>query len=343
MSSGRIPMGPGGEFDLIRRLLGPGGPLPEGVEVGPGDDGLVLEGGWVVSTDLLVEGVHFHREWISPHEAGYRGAAAALSDLAAMAAQPVAALLALAVGPAEGRPGWGAAETPGDVAARIQEGAAEACRLAGAQILGGDLSRSSGPLALCVTVLGRSAAPILRRGLQPGDELWVTGRLGGSAGAVELWTQGRQPGPALREAFVRPRPRIREALWLSGRVGLHGLIDLSDGLAGDAGHLAAASGVSLTLHEDRIPVHPGLTGDEAGGLDPMRLALEGGEDYELCLAAPSGALDEWTARFQDSFGIPLTKVGRVTEGEGVFLQRADGEKASLSAGGFTHFSSEETG
>jgi thiamine-monophosphate kinase len=126
-------------------------------------------------------------------------------------------------------------------------------------------------------------------------------------------------------------------------VGLHGLIDLSDGLAGDAGHLAAASGVSLVLHEDRIPLHPGLTGDGAGDLDPMRLALEGGEDYELCLAAPSGTLDEWAAPFQDSFGIPLTKVGWVTEGEGVFLQKADGARTPVSFGGFSHFSPEEAG
>jgi len=331
----RVPLGPGGEFDLIRHLMGPEDLLPRGVLLGPGDDCTVLEGGLVVSTDLAVEGVHFRREWVTLEEAGYRAAAAALSDLAAMAAEPLGALLSMALDPS------GASED----AEEVQRGASEACRLEGVRILGGDLAASPGPLVLDVVVLGRSDSPVLRAGTEVGDEVWVTGWLGGSGAAVALWNQGQTPPENLREAFVRPRPRIREALWLAARSPLHGLIDLSDGLAGDAGHLAAASGLSLVLREKSIPLHPAL----APALDPMSesgesplfFALEGGEDYELCFTVPPGTLDEWVSPFQDSFGIPLTKVGSAMEGQGVFLEEASGEVRPLECGGFSHFSGEE--
>jgi thiamine-monophosphate kinase len=327
--------------------MGPEDLLPRGVLLGPGDDCTVLEGGLVVSTDLAVEGVHFRREWVTLEEAGYRAAAAALSDLAAMAAEPLGALLSMALDPS------GASED----AEEVQRGASEACRLEGVQILGGDLAASPGPLMLDVVALGRSDSPVLRAGTEVGDEVWVTGWLGGSGAAVALWNQGQTPPENLREAFVRPRPRIREALWLAARVPLHGLIDLSDGLAGDAGHLAAASGLSLVLREESIPLHPALAPTLAPAFDPalapaldqmsesgespLHFALEGGEDYELCFTVPPGTLDEWVSPFQDSFGIPLTKVGWATEGQGVFLEEAIGEVRPLECGGFSHFSGEE--
>ncbi|MFH1765109.1 MAG: thiamine-phosphate kinase [Gemmatimonadota bacterium] len=326
-------LGPGGEFDLIRQLVGPEEPLSQGVLVGPGDDCTVLEGGLVVSTDLSVEGVHFRREWVTLEEAGYRAAAAALSDLAAMAAAPIGALLSMALDPLRAS----------NDALELQRGAAEACRLEGIRILGGDLARSSGPLVLDIVALGRSDSPVLRAGTEVGDELWVTGWLGGSGAAVALWNQGSHPPDDLREAFVRPRPRIREALWLAGRVSLHGLIDLSDGLAGDTGHLAAASGLSLVLREASIPSHPALRGFPGQGDDPLHFPLEGGEDYELCFTVAPGSLDEWVGPFQDTFGIPLTKVGRATEGAGVFLEAAGGRIRPLEKHGFSHFSGEEEG
>lgn len=255
----RVPLGPGGEFDLIRHLLGEEEPLPAGVLLGPGDDCAVLEGGWVVSTDMAVEGVHFRREWISLEEAGFRAAAAALSDVAAMAAEPVGVLLSLALSPA----------SPFVDAQSLQRGVRDACRLEGVQVLGGDLARSPGAAVLNVVALGRSDSPVTRAGTEVGDELWVTGYLGGSAGAVALWSQGRTPPAPLRDAFARPRPRIREGLWLAARAPLHGLIDLSDGLAGDAGHLAAASGVGLVLRGTSVPVNPALRGRPGWGTTPF--------------------------------------------------------------------------
>jgi len=329
----RVSLGPGAEFDLIRKLVGPEESLSQGVLVGSGDDCTVLEGGVVVSTDLSVEGVHFRRDWVTLAEAGYRAAAAALSDLAAMAAEPVGALLSMALDPS----------LAANDALELQGGAAEACRLENIQILGGDLARSPGPLVLDLVVLGRSDSPILRSGTEVGDEVWVTGWLGGSGAAVALWTQGHVPPADLRNAFVRPRPRIREALWLAARAPLHGLIDLSDGLAGDSGHIAAASGLSLVLREDSIPLHPALEKLSGQDEDPLHFPLHGGEDYELCFTVPPGTLDEFLRPFQDSFGIPLTKVGWAREGKGVSLEADGGEVRPLGEYGFSHFSGEEEG
>jgi len=327
-----IRLGPGREFDLIRGLVGVSGPLPHGVLVGPGDDCAVLDGGLVASVDLSVEGVHFRRSWISMEEAGYRAAAAALSDLAAMAAEPLGVLLSMALDPEEAE----------ETAASIQSGAAEACQEAGTRILGGDLSRSPGPVVLDVVVLGGSDRPLLRSGSVPGDEVWVTGWLGGSRGAVESWDGGIAPPGRLREAFARPTPRIREARWLAEHAPLHAGIDLSDGLLGDAGHLAAASGVALIIDPERLPFFPELEVWSGGREECLRLALQGGEDYELCITAPPGALGSLVLSFEKEFGIPLSQVGGVAEGMGVQLRGSGGMKGALH-GGFSHFAERKNG
>jgi len=314
----RVALGPGAEFDLIRRFLAGEGKLPEGVLVGPGDDATVLEGGWVLSTDLSVEDVHFRRAWLSDTEIGYRAAAAALSDLAAMAARPLGVLVSLALPPEGGA-------DPEAVHAGIREAAAAA----GAVVLGGDVSRSPGPLVVDVVVVGRTQAPALRAGAEPGDEVWVTGSLGAAAAAVRLWTAGKDPAAELRRAFARPTPRIAEALRLAELGVLHALVDLSDGLAGDAGHLAAAGGVEIVLEASRVPVS-GAAGEALGEEGALEAALHGGEDYELCLVAPAGSLRG------DELGVPLTRVGRVEPGDGVWLDGGDGVPRRLARGGYSH-------
>lgn len=327
-------LGAGDEFEIIRELLGPLASLPPGVLVGPGDDCAVLEGGLVASVDLTVEGIHFKREWISLEEAGFRATSSALSDLAAMAARPLGVFLSMALEAQEAR----------SAAARLQAGAGEACREVGTQILGGDLSESPGPLFLDIAVLGQSSSPVLRAGCEAGDEVWVTGQLGGSAGAVALWSREMDPPTELRKRFARPRPRIGEALWLAERVSLHGLVDLSDGLGGDAGHLAAASGVRLLLDRRSIPLDPALADfADLPGIDPLRLALFGGEDYELCLTAAAGAVGPHAAAFEESFGLTLTRIGVVAEGAGVYLLEDDGRIEPIREPGFSHFSREIAG
>ncbi len=326
----RISLGSGREFDLIRSFLGSEDTLPDGVKGGPGDDCAVVGGdGIVVSCDLFLEDVHFRREWASLEEIGYRAAAAALSDLAAMAAAPLGVLVAMGLPEEE-------AEVVGG---RIQTGVRAACTPFEAAVLGGDLSSTPGSIVLDLVAIGRAESPVLRSGAEAGDEIWVTGALGGSGGAVFVWEGGGEPSPGLREAFVRPTPRIREARRLAGALDLHAMIDVSDGLIGDAGHLAAASGVRMVLEGYRVPVHPELQEVMGSPEEALRMALTGGEDYEVCFTAAPGSVDEEIRRsLQDEFGVIVTKTGWVEEGEGVYLSPGEGvSPRPVSEDGFDHF------
>ncbi|MSR22287.1 MAG: thiamine-phosphate kinase [Gemmatimonadetes bacterium] len=319
-------LGPGREFDRIRAILSDiPNPGPD-VRVGPGDDGAVFSDGLAISTDLSIEGVHFRLDWISPEEAGYRAAAAGLSDLAAMAAEPIA-LFASVAAPGDGT----SAET-------VMQGVKRLAARSGIPLLGGDLTRSPGPLVVDVVSVGRSLDPLLRSGAGEGDELWVTGTLGGAAAAVALWSAGRPVPAEARRAFAEPSPRVREAIWLR-RAGATAGIDLSDGIAGDAAHLAAASGVSIVLIAEALPVHPALSGaDFPPGVDALGLALHGGEDYELLVAAPKGVLVSRVEEFSSLFDLPLTRVGRADGGAGVFLASgAQGDARRLLREGFDQF------
>jgi thiamine-monophosphate kinase len=284
-----LALGPGAEFDAVRRMLARWGPAASGV----GGDTAVLEipagERLVVSTDTSVENVHFRRAWLSPAEIGYRATAAALSDLAAAAATPRALLLALTL-PRAWRDGLDA----------IADGVADAARAAGAAIVGGDLT-SGELLSLTVTVLGSAAHPLSRAGARAGDVVYLTGRLGGPAAALAAWLAGVAPDPLDRARFAHPVARLREAQWLAAR-GATAAIDVSDGLVADAGHLAAASGVRIALDLSAAPRTAGTTAIEAG---------RAGEEYELAATAPAG-LD--LSGFTREFDLPLTAIGRVTGG-----------------------------
>ncbi|WP_419161825.1 thiamine-phosphate kinase [Candidatus Palauibacter sp.] len=276
----------------------------------------------VVSSDASVEGIHFRREWMTWETIGYRAAAAALSDLAAMAAAPIGLVVSVALPPELGI----------EIASALGRGVGEIAARTGAEVLGGDLVASPGPAFLDVTVLGLASAPTTRRGARPGDELWVTGELGGAAAALRDLERGLEPDRTARSAFDRPSPRIDEARWLVERVDIRAAIDLSDGLLRDARHVAAASEVALRIDADRVPVATALDGFRQTPA-AAKLALAGGEDYELLLVVPPGALQTATPAFAAAFDLPLTRIGRVTRGKGVSV---DGlEDPGLA--GFDHF------
>jgi thiamine-monophosphate kinase len=334
---GRIRLGPGAEFDLIRSLLEHDASLRERLEthapgvdsvlVGPGDDCAVVHGpGIALSVDLSIEDVHFRRDWLEPPEIGWRATAAALSDLAAVAAEPVGILVSLAL--------------PRSVdadAEALMTGVSEAAATYGAVLLGGDVSRSPGPVVIDIVAVGRVGAPITRSGVRPGDAICVTGRLGGAAAAVAAWKRGTEPSTEARTAFARPRPRLAEARWLAERGALHGAIDLSDGLAGDAGHLASASNVRILLDLAAVPVHPAALGPDADRDAGLALALGGGEDYELCFAGPADTCAALTDAFRERFGADLTRVGEAVPGEGLYArERPDAEPRPLRTGGYSH-------
>jgi thiamine-monophosphate kinase len=316
-----LELGPGREFDRVRaieRALGPHAATlgDDCAVVGPYAHRIVL------STDVSVENVHFRRSWLRLDEIGWRATAAALSDLAAEGAEPIGVLVALTV-PGE--------MTDADVT-EVMRGAGDAAAAVGGTVLGGDLAR--GPsLALAVTVVGRAVRPVTRKGARPGDSIWVTGVLGGARAALQAWQGGHEPSAGARLAFAHPRPRIAAGRVLA-RLGATAMLDLSDGLAGDARHLATASGVRLVIDAGRLPLGEGVS-DAArfGAQPPEAFAAEGGEDYELLVTMPAGseqAVREATLEAQ----APLTRIGEVRAGEGVELM-LDGRRLELA--GFDHF------
>lgn len=311
MSAGAA-LGPGAEFDLIRALLARWGERSRGI----GDDTAMLDvpagERLVVSTDSTVENIHFRRAWITPREVGYRATAAALSDLAAAAATPLGVLVAIALPPS-----W--LQNATDIA----DGIGDALTECNTHVLGGDLTGST-ELAITVTVLGHSAAPLTRGAAHAGDTLYLTGRLGGPAAAIRAWNAGAAPAPEPRARFAHPVPRLREARWLVEH-GAHAAIDISDGLLGDAAHLAHASGMRMLLELDSVRV--------VGGASPLE-AAQSGEEYELLVAAPPH-LD--VSAFERAFQLPLTPVGRVERGPAEVHATLHGKRVAAS-GGFSHFS-----
>ncbi len=284
-------LGPGLEFDRIRAIGAALGDTAQGL----GDDCAFLPGGWCVSVDVSVEGVHFRREWLEPEEIGWRAAMAALSDLAAVGATAEALLVGLS----------GPGDAPAEVMAAIMRGVGDAAREVGAVVAGGDLTRAR-DLSLAVTVLGRAARPVHRRGAVVGDQIWLTGSLGGSRAALAAWAGGREPAAEPRRRFARPMARLAEGRRLAD-LGATAMLDLSDGLAGDLRHLAAASEVGLVVDLDRLPLSDGVA-DEAGraGQPPEVFAAIGGEDFELVATLPP-SVD----------AAPLTRIGTVVAGPGI--------------------------
>ena len=306
-----LALGPGREFDAIRALLARWGGAAQGI----GDDAALLDvpsgARLVVSVDASVEDVHFKREWLTPEEIGWRATAAAISDLAAMAAHPLGLLVAICVPPR-----WTA-----DLGA-LGDGIAAAARAAEMPIIGGDTT-SGEQLTLSLSVLGHARTPLRRSGARIGDIIYVTGALGGPSAALRALAVGELPTTLHRARFAHPEPRLAAAHWLAER-GATAAIDISDGLSADLRHLAAASGVAIELDVGAVPVLSGATLDDA---------LGGGEEYELAVA--SGALD--TDAFELAIGLSLTAVGRVVAGPPRVRGKQGDERVDLP-GGHDHLS-----
>jgi thiamine-monophosphate kinase len=294
------------------------------VDIGPGDDAAVVRapGGRVVATsDLLIEGRHFRRDWSGPYDVGRKAAAQNLADVVAMGARPTALLIGFGV-PAETEPGWAAParampEWAGaQWAERLYDGLRDECDLVAAVVAGGDVARSA-MVILAVTALGDLAgrAPLLRSGARRGDVVAVRGRLGFAAAGLDLLARGRDGPAILVEAHRRPRPPYA-AGDEAARLGATSLIDISDGLVQDLGHIAAASGVRIDLDEAALPIAPEL------GAEGRIFALTGGDDHAFAGTFPrETALPEtWRA------------IGRVVAGEGVTI---DGQPHGLA--GWDHF------
>jgi len=295
------------EFEFIEWVRRQGGVSP-GVVVGPGDDCAVLRVGrqtLLITTDQVLDGVHVSLAEHGAEAVGRKAAARAVSDIAAMAGEPVAMVASVAAPP-------GLSEAD---ARAIYHG----LRALGCPLVGGDLAAwrdDAARLQMTVTVLGRTGAagPVLRSGARPHDAVCVTGSLGGA------WRGSRH---------LTFTPRVAEARLLAGAYGLHAMIDISDGLAADLGHIVADSSVAAEIVAEDLPVHP----DAAGAVDPLAAALFDGEDYELLFTLPPRQADRLIA--DQPLGVPVTRIGTIREGEGMVLLRR-GEPEMLAPRGWEH-------
>jgi len=318
--SANLRLGGGGEFDRLRRIFARLGRVGQGL----GDDCALIRVSrtWLaVSIDLSLERVHFRTDWLSFTDIGWRSAAAALSDLAAEGAQPFGVLVSLGV-PGKRR---GRGKGEGEPAVDIMAGVGAAAQRVGAAVLGGDLVRSKRYI-VDVCVLGWTARPVRRDGARPGDGLWVTGALGGPQTALRSLATGRRPSPALFRRFARPEPRIVAGRRLAD-LGARAMIDISDGLAADAAHLAAASGVRVEIALEQVPCFRGVD---------RRSAAASGEEFELLAALPPRFREPDARAFRRATGVPLTRIGRCARGSGVRV--TDAGRPIAPPAGYDHFS-----
>ena len=300
-----------GEFDFLHALRSRTPAVP-GVLVGPGDDCAVLlppAGKLLVTTDLLTEGVDFLLAQASPEAVGRKAMGVNLSDIAAMAGTPFAAVVSLAL------PRHPPGMTTRELADRLDAGLREMANRFGVAIVGGDTNTWDGGLVVSVTALGHADRPVTRSGAKPGDAIFVTGPLGGS----------------LLGRHLDVTPRVREALALRDFVDLHAMIDVSDGFAADLSHVLAESAVGAEIDADAVPIHAdAVARSRLTGRTPLDHALNDGEDFELVFTV-SEADGAKLARAP----VPVTRVGRVVPGPGLWLVAA-GVRTPLMPAGWVH-------
>jgi thiamine-monophosphate kinase len=315
-----------GEFELLARIR-ERLPAPSSrIRLGSGDDAAVTVPGGATATsvDALVDGVHFRRDLATPAQIGHKALATALSDLAAMGAEPGETYVALGVPPDFGE----------NECLELLDGMLALAAATGTDLAGGDLTRAR-ELFLAITVVGHGADPdalLERAGAQPGDALVLSGEIGAAAAGLDLLTDpdlaeqiGSSEAEMLLSRQLEPTPRLAGGRALA-EAGATAMIDLSDGLGGDAGHIAECSGVGLRIRCEALPIAPSVIAlANATGRDPYVLAAGGGEDYELLASIPPARVATAQRSVHEAEkGIGLTVIGEVLAGSGVEIRLPDG-------------------
>ena len=326
------------ESALIERLKRRSGNPPAWVTLGIGDDAAAIEPARnmldIVTTDCLIEDVHFRRAWTSARAIGAKAVAVNLSDLAAMGASPRALLLSLAL--------------PNDLSIddfeNLVDGVIETATAAGAPLVGGNLARSPGPLVVDVTAIGAvGRRKMLRRsGGRAGDLLFVTGTIGAAAAGLRALETGVDRAAAdrsLLECIVRherPEARTRCGRIVAANRAASACLDLSDGLAAGVRQLAEASRLGAIVNAESLPIHPGARAwADRAGQDATSFALAGGEDYELFFAVPPARRRAFLGAMRRCSGLEATEVGRLSKEAGIWLSRNGSLEAMPE--GFQHF------
>ncbi len=325
-------LGEHGLIDLIRQRVGA---PPAWVAVGIGDDAAVLEPARnrleVVTTDALIEGVHFDRAFTPPAAIGHRALAVNLSDLAAMGATPRAALLSLALPPA----------FPADDVSQLLDGFLLVAGLHGVALVGGNVSTSPGPVFVDVTAIGsiRRRRVLTRGGARPGHEIWLSGSVGAAAaGLACLQAAGTPPDwmAACVSRYLRPDPRVRLGTLLGGNRAATACVDLSDGLADGLRQVADASLAGVVIEGAAVPVDAAARRwFELQGQDPLQRAMTGGDDYELLFTVSPRHRGRMAAARRHAGGLALTRIGVLTADRALIV-RHGGRDLPL-ADGYLHF------
>jgi thiamine-monophosphate kinase len=319
------------ERELVARIQSRLAPSPGWLVVGIGDDAAVLEPERnkleVITVDALVEGVHFDRRFTPPAAIGHRALAVNLSDLAAMGAEPRWALLSLALPPA-----LPCADFDGMI-----DGLAALARRHRVHVVGGNLTRSTGPLMLDITAAGsvKRRQVLQRSGARPGDLVFVTGAVGAAAAGLQLLSSDPSASDSCVSRYLQPEPRVREGLLIARNRAATACMDLSDGLADGLHRIAEASGVGMTIDADLLPLDQAArTWFDAHGGDAIGHALTGGDDYELVFTARPNRVGRLKAlRLHGS--VPFTKIGVCTEYGNVTLR--NGNVDAPIPHGYKHF------
>lgn len=327
-----------GEFGFIDKVSTLFNGLSIAEYTGIGDDCAVIpfneEEDYVVTTDLLIEDIHFVKDLIDPEQLGYKSLAVNLSDIAAMGAKPVASFLSLGINP----------HTRLEYLDQLLKGYHKLSKKYGVPLLGGDTTHSRKQFVINVSVIGRcqKGQARLRSMAQNKDLICVTGYLGDAAGGLEALLRNltrKGLTKKLIKSHNLPEPHVNEGLWLAQHEEVHAMIDVSDGISSDLSHILKASKKSAIVDLNKMPVSNTLKKEAASqGWDLDKLVTSGGEDYVLLCTIRDGSFEELNAAFKQAFSKNLFQLGEIVEGEGQIAWLKNGTKVSFSHHGFDHFS-----
>lgn len=310
-----------GEFELIEQIRRQFAGIPSPGCEGIGDDCAVIpvteSEALVVTTDMLVEDIHFLRDRITPYELGCKSLAVNLSDVAAMGARPCGSFLSVAL-PVSTDTEWINA---------FLSGYHSLSETFSVPLLGGDTTASPDRLTISVTAIGRIALTDIKRrsAAQEDDKIFVTGTLGGSAqGLIDI--KAGHGDTLLAKMHNNPKPYVNEGIWLGRQSSVHAMTDISDGLASDLLHILQASGCSAEVTIEKIPANSSI-----------KLAVTGGEDYRLLCTVDSRRATEIAENYRREFGEPLYEIGAICKGEPAICWKENGVVATIDWKGFTHF------